>query len=258
MNFTFDQTIASGYKSGSQVARVLTEDWMARNMFCPLCGALVLGHYGPNRPVADFFCENCRADFELKSKESKRAEIGNKVMDGAYGTMIERITSFSNPHLFVMTYADWAVNNLLLIPSNFFVPAIIEKRKPLAPTARRAGWVGCNISIGDVPESGRIFIIRKGRQEDRHRVIDLCQRALSLASNKLESRGWLLDVLKCVERVSGEEFCLGDVYAFADELQHLHPENNFVRAKIRQQLQVLRDKGFIQFVERGRYRKIIL
>ena len=82
------------------------------------------------------------------------------------------------------------------------------------------------------------------------------QRTLSLQTSKLESRGWLMDVLKCVERIPNDDFNLDEVYAFADELQRKHPENNFVRDKIRQQLQYLRDKGFVQFVERGRYRKI--
>ncbi|MBQ1398560.1 MAG: restriction endonuclease, partial [Clostridia bacterium] len=37
--------------------------------------------------------------------------------------------------------------------------------------------------------------------------------------------------------------------------KHIH--NNNIEAKIRQQLQILRDKGFIEFLERGHYRKII-
>ena len=34
-----------------------------------------------------------------------------------------------------------------------------------------------------------------------------------------------------------------------------HPENNNIEAKIRQQLQFLRDKGFIQFLSPGQYKK---
>lgn len=71
MDLHFNQSLAVGYHSGSQISRVLTEDWMARNMFCPVCGAPVLGHYEANKPVADFFCDDCKSDFELKSKESK-------------------------------------------------------------------------------------------------------------------------------------------------------------------------------------------
>ena len=251
----FNQSLASGYHSGSQISRVLTEDWMERNMFCPVCGAPVLGHYDANKPVADFFCEDCKSDFELKSKESKTAVIGHKIADGAYGTMIERITSLRNPHLFVMTYSNWTVNNLLMIPSFFFVPDIIEKRPPLKETARRAGWVGCNIEIGNVPDSGKIFIIKNGLQTDKSRVVDQYQRTLSLHTTRIVSRGWLMDVLRCVERIPKEDFSLEEVYAFADELQMKHPDNRFVHDKIRQQLQYLRDKGFIKFTSRGHYKK---
>ena len=81
MDLHFNQSLANGYHSGSQISRVLTEDWMERNMFCPVCGAPVLGHYGANKPVADFFCDDCKSDFELKSKESKTAVIGHKNHD---------------------------------------------------------------------------------------------------------------------------------------------------------------------------------
>jgi type II restriction enzyme len=32
------------------------------------------------------------------------------------------------------------VNNFFVIPKYFFIPEIIEKRKPLSETAKRAGW----------------------------------------------------------------------------------------------------------------------
>ena len=60
--------------------------------------------------------------------------------------------------------------------------------------------------------------------------------------------------MKCVERVGRADFTLDDVYAFEPDLARLYPGNNNVRPKIRQQLQVLRDQGFLQFTARGRYR----
>lgn len=42
---------------------------------------------------------------------------------------------------------------------------------------------------------------------------------------------------------------------FAGQLQLRHPMNNNIRPKIRQQLQVLRDRGFLEFIGRGLYRK---
>ncbi len=258
MDLNFDRTLIGGYKSNSQIARVLTENWVERNMFCPICGAPTLIHYVANKPVADFLCTNCQSDFELKSKESKKGLIGNKISDGAYETMIDRITSFENPHLLVMTYANWGVNNLLLIPKYFFVPDIIEKRSALKDTARRAGWVGCNIEIGSIPNSGKIFIIKNGEQISKQKIVDQYQQVSLLQTSKIENRGWLMDILKIIEQIPTDEFRLNDLYAFVEELQQKHPANNFIEAKIRQQLQLLRDKGFIQFTTRGRYRKILL
>jgi len=45
-----------------------------------------------------------------------------------------------------------------------------------------------------------------------------------------------------------------DVYAHADVLAKLHPNNAHVRDKIRQQLQVLRDLGLLEFLAPGPYR----
>ena len=249
-------SLADGYKAASQKSRVVTEDWVARNMFCPICGKPVLSHYENNRPVADFYCDNCKSDFELKSKESKSGRFAAKIPDGAYTTMIERITSLQNPNFFFLTYAGSMVSNFVLVPNHFFVPEIIEKRPPLGANARRAGWEGCNINLQEIPETGKIYIIQNGIETDKSRVVDCYARTKMLKTNKLESRGWMMDVLKCIERIPTEDFKLTEVYAFAEELQGKHTENNFVKDKIRQQLQILRDKGFISFTSRGHYKKI--
>ncbi len=65
-----------------------------------------------------------------------------------------------------------------------------------------------------------------------------------------------MDVFRCLEDIKTETFTLQEMYQFEGRLQILHPENHNIRAKIRQQLQYLRDKGLIQFMERGVYRKI--
>jgi type II restriction enzyme len=68
------------------------------------------------------------------------------------------------------------------------------------------------------------------------------------------SRGWLLNVLKCVDDIGAKDFTLDEVYAFETRLSGLYPMNQHVRQKIRQQLQVLRDRGYLHFLGRGRYR----
>lgn len=66
------------------------------------------------------------------------------------------------------------------------------------------------------------------------------------------------DVLNCINEIPDKEFKLNDVYRFIEVLKEKHINNNHIEAKIRQQLQLLRDKGYIEFLERGHYRKINL
>ena len=80
------------------------------------------------------------------------------------------------------------------------------------------------------------------------------QKTLFLRNESPDTRGWLLDVMNCVESVGKREFTLDDVYAFERHLGDLYPGNQNVKPKIRQQLQFLRDRGFIDFVSRGNYR----
>ena len=88
MNLTMDDKVAENYKSNSQKIRVITEQWVSNNLFCPYCGKEKIAHFENNRPVADFYCPDCAEEYELKSKNGT---IENKVNDGAYDTMIKRI-----------------------------------------------------------------------------------------------------------------------------------------------------------------------
>lgn len=252
MNLAFDTKLAEGYTSKSQIIRVLSENWVEKNGYCPSCGHH-LKSFDNNKPVADLFCCACSEEFELKSKKAKMSNIVN---DGAYDSMIDRITHENNPNFFFLTYSkDLSVNNFLIIPKHFFTPDVIVKRKPLAKTAKRAGWVGCNIDLRNVPESGKVFFVKNREITEQNRVVEQFNQMMFLRQQSQESRGWLLDVLKCVDELP-DKFTLKEVYHFTEPLAELHPNNHNVHAKIRQQLQLLRDKGLIEFIGRGVYRKL--
>nr|WP_265089521.1 hypothetical protein [Psychrobacter piscatorii] len=99
-----------------------------------------------------------------------------------------------------------------------------------------------------------MFLVKDQKIIDKESVTQQFQKTLFLRKQSIESRGWTLDVWQCIDRLD-VSFTLNQVYTFANELQLKHPENNYVKDKIRQQLQVLRDKGMIEFVSRGCYRK---
>ncbi len=113
------------------------------------------------------------------------------------------------------------------------------------------------IRLGHVPELGKILIVENGEWIDRS-IVQRAFAATSVLEHQAEpaSRSWILDVLRCVERLPQDEFVLADIYMSEAELQSWHPDNRNVRAKIRQQLQVLRDHGVIAFTSRGSYRRV--
>ena len=252
MKLGFEES-QTGYSSGSQKAKAWTEAWVRAWAYCPHCGSARISPFPNNSPLADFFCPSCNEEFELKSQKGK---FGTRVVDGAFKTKCERLASKNNPNLFLMNYdlQSLAVVNLFIVPKHFFVRDIIQERKPLAATARRAGWIGSNILLSQIPESGKIHIVKGGIIRPKNAVLEEWQRTLFLRDQSLEARGWLLDVMKCVEALGKRDFTLDEIYAFEERLAKLYPGNQNVRPKIRQQLQYLRDRGFIEFVSRGNYR----
>ena len=162
----------------------------------------------------------------------------------------------NNPNLLLLNYdlKNLSVKNAFIVPKHFFVRKIIEERKPLAATARRAGWIGCNILLNQIPDSGKIFFVRDGLPQAKETVLAEWKRTLFLRGEVAEARGWLIEVMKCVESIGKQEFDLSDVYAFEQRLSNIFPDNNHVKDKIRQQLQFLRDRGYLDFVSRGHYR----
>lgn len=254
MKFEFREP-NSVYVSGSQRARVWTEQWVSEWLYCVNCGNPEILQFPANLPVADFYCPRCNDQYELKSQKKP---FGAKLANGAYATKMERLKSASNPNLLLLSYDASAasVRDICIIPKHFFAPEVVEQRKPLAATARRAGWVGSNILLSRIPQSGRIHIVQSGIVVAKEHVLEQWKHTLFLRAQPAETRGWLIEVMKCVDAFGHREFEINEIYAFEPILAQIYPGNNNVRAKIRQQLQVLRDSGYLQFVAKGRYRRV--
>lgn len=252
---SLDSSLVVGYSSAAQKIRVMSEDWARRNIICASCGNPIERERN-NRPVLDFYCSVCSEQYELKSKQNNFAR---KVTDGAYATMLDRLQSSNNPNFFFLSYDPrlLEVLNFFVVPGHFFAPRIIEKRKPLKDTARRAGWVGCNILLDQILESGRIHYVRNKQFVPDKQVLETWGKTVFLKKTKnIEARGWALDVMRCIEQIGVSEFSLSDMYRFEAGLKKMHPKNNFIKDKIRQQLQVLRDQNYLEFKGGGKYRVI--
>ena len=232
MNLQCRADLASAYRSRSQIARILTEEWCVRELYCPACTSDRLSPSKINTPAIDFVCPMCQQLFQLKSL---RNWIPRKIVDAGYQSMLRSIRADRVPNLLVLHYSiDWFVRNLLLVPRFFFSESAIEERKPLTPQARRAGWVGCNILLAQIPLEGKIAMVSEGLPVPESRVRDEFARIRNLAKIPPSVRGWTLDVLKAARRLGKSQFMLKDLYQFENELRASHPGNHNIRPKIRQ------------------------
>jgi len=255
MDLTLDRSLARGYKSASQIARRVTEGWFEQEMYCPACTSRRLERMRDNTRVVDFVCPSCGEPFQVKATASA---LGRRLRDAAYGPMIERARSNRSPHFAFLRYDRkvWRVRRLILVPGHFITPATIERCTPLSATARRAGWVGCNILLDEIAPDGRLAVVERGRAESPAGVRKQWARFAWLAEQKdadADVRGWTLDVLRCVRSFEGRPFASSDIYEFETHLAALHPNNNTIRDQIRKQLQILRDRGVVRFLGNRRY-----
>src|ERR1700722_4494955 len=179
MNLQCKVELGRAYKSGSQIARVLSEDWCGRELYCAACNSDRLSSSRVNTPAIDFVCPKCAQSFQLKSFKTWNQK---RIPDAAYDSMLRAIRSDRVPNLLVLQYsADWLVNNLLLVPRVFFSEPVIEKRPPLNPRARRAGGVGCNILLDPIPQDGKSEMVSSGSTVPESKVREEFSRVRRLA-----------------------------------------------------------------------------
>lgn len=141
-----DMTVAEGYTSRSQVARIVIETWAALNLYCLHCEADDLSALPPNSEVSDLMCAHCDATYQVKSKEGR---FGDTVLGANYDKYYAAANEHRFPHLLLV---EWdarfsAVFVARAIRGDTVTPTRIIARKALASTARRAGWRGCTIDV---------------------------------------------------------------------------------------------------------------
>lgn len=247
--------LAAGYKSASQRARIVTESWGAENLYCCSCTSDSLRRESANTQVVDFLCPRCAEDYQLKSAQRR---FGASITGANYARMMAAVLENRVPHFHLLHYDLPAelVRNLTIIPRFAISPSAIRKRNPLGALAQRANWVGYVFDLRVVPSLAKIDVVREGEIIDRKRVRAQFAKIGRIATLRPEQRGWTLDVLRCLETLTAAEFSTEQVYQFVPELSALHPANRHVPEKIRQQLQVLRDRGLLRQISRGRWLRL--
>jgi len=250
-----DTSIADAYNSEAQKSRVLSEKWIESNGYCLACESDILRQTTANTRATDFICPRCRQGYELKAF---RVRPKNRLVDGAYSALMGRILDGSVPTLMMLERnQQWEIQNLTAIHHLFLTPEVIEQRKPLSLTARRAGWIGCNIRLDRLAPDARIEIVSSGIFNNRDAARRAFQRFGNLDEISPAKRGWTTLTLSIVRSLRAQTFTIKDLYEREGDLAAAYPANKNIRPKIRQQLQVLRDLGYLEFLGNGAYRTLI-
>lgn len=253
MNLHFETNLADSYKSQSQKIRVLSEAWVQREIYCPNCGYASINKYKNNNPASDFYCSICQENYELKSQKKHNL---TKIIDGAYSSMINLIEQNRNPNLFILKYDSFnlVVSDLVVIPRHFFTSSIIEKRKELSQSARRKGWVGCNILVDKIPSEGKIPLVSDKISITKEIVESQWKKTLFLQKQNKDSKNWIIEIMNCINILNKQIFSIDEIYVFEGHLKCIFPYNQHIKAKIRQKLQILRDTQYLDFLGNGMYR----
>lgn len=255
MDLKCDIVMAEGFTSLPQRARLISEAWFERNGFCLACESDKVEPLTANTRASDFRCPNCEQRYELKSYSRRPAR---NLVDGAYASLLGRILDGSVPAFLLLERTPvWQVKSLTAIHSMFLTPEVVVARAPLSALARRAGWVGCNIRLDKIADDAKVAIVSDFHALSPINVRKAFQVFNRLKSIRVESRGWTTLTIGLIRVLGMREFTLGDLYSKESEIHSIYPKNRNIRAKIRQQLQVIRDLGYLEFLGDGTYRWLL-
>jgi hypothetical protein len=107
--------------------------------------------------------------------------------------------------------------------------------------------------ISNVPKNENIYI-PKFDYEVKQNNLEIFTGGTESIEKSLT--GWKLEVFKSINKLENVNFSLEELNLFIPAFKQKFPDNNNIEAKIRQQLQLLRDIGLIEFETKGKYKKL--
>lgn len=243
-------------RRNTQRARVISEAWFGAEGYCLNCSSGRVAATVAGTEFRDFECPACGQPYELKSSARAHTSV---VQDGGFDSMMRRIRAEEAPALMLMHYsAGWQVQRLVAVHPVFLTSIVVRKRaKPhIRPKSGAEYWM-CDLDLTRIPADGKIAVVTGADAVDPAAVRAAFAASKRFAEVPVAKRGWTGLVLDAVRKIGKTEFTLAEVYAHEAAQHAAYPGNSHVRDKMRQQLQVLRDLGYLEFAGRGQYRVLL-
>ena len=136
---------AARFTSRSQVARVAVEAWAATNVRCWQCQAPLL-LVPTNAKLLDALCSVQNHEIQVKAVSGIASD---RLTAAAYAPMAERLAVGRLPDYLIVSY-DVLRKTVVLaefIDGEAIDASRVQARTALAPTAKRAGWIGASIDL---------------------------------------------------------------------------------------------------------------
>jgi len=136
---------AASYASGSQIARVAIEAWVANNIDCWRCRSPLL-LVPPNTKLMDAVCRQKGHEVQVKAVSGI---AGDRLSAAAFGPMAQRLADGRLPDYLIVSY-DRPRSLVVLaefIDGECLVLDRLKARAALGAGARRAGWVGATLNL---------------------------------------------------------------------------------------------------------------
>jgi hypothetical protein len=103
--------------------------------------------------------------------------------------------------------------------------------------------------LDSVPKETKIELPNYEFDNDEIYSYDIIKSSPNLA-------GWKKDIFDIIVKFPDNHFALRDFEIYLSDLKVLYPQNNYIKDKIRQILQQLRDLGLIKFEGNGNYMRL--
>ena len=115
------------------------------------------------------------------------------------------------------------------------------------------------VNSENISQAKQIIEIAQKNLEIDLKIIEKEKNYLNfISTNSITNslKGWKKEIFIVLNLDKNQFFDLEEIYFYENYFKKIYPENKFIKDKIRQTLQYLRNIGLIEFVADGKYKKL--
>ena len=136
------------------------EKMVVKNCHCPKCKkAKTLKRLPKNFKCADVVCDFCGYLGQVKAKNVNDInEVPNQIIGAAWKPQQERMNAGIYFPLFIVLVCE-SEFSIFYLSADLQMPSMFKPRKPLSPTAKRAGWQGFSYNLTEITEGAVVRLL---------------------------------------------------------------------------------------------------